>query len=271
MGRPPILNQKLIQKIAIKTNKSSQKIVKNVSALASRKNIFPEVALILTAKKNGIGSAAVFKKLNPQQQIQLMTEFNSSIGSRGIGSKGIEKKIIRPVSNIKTEFADPYLPDSLYLNIPSEGYSIMFALENSIRFFITRVFFRTFAVNWWEHVQSRKSLKDMVTKVLERKTKDSENWYHSKRGVHEIYYTDYVELLQIIRVFDSIFSKLFKKGAAKNLVGKLEELGPTRNIIAHNNPITLKDLERLKVHARDWFSYMQYLKVQSPSPLFQHS
>lgn len=45
-------------------------------------------------------------------------------------------------------------------------------------------------------------------------------------------------------------------------LGKLEELTPMRNIIAHNNPITAKDLERLKVHARDWFAYMQYLKSQ---------
>lgn len=264
MGRPTILDKKLVHKIAGRVGKPDLAIVKSISALASRRHISPEVALILRANKYKIGSASVFKKLNPYQQMQLSRESNDNIERRSIPSgKGIEKKTIRPVLNIKTDFTDPYLHDSLYSNIPSEGYSIMFVLENSIRVFIARTLFDAFGGSWWGQVQSKKSLKDVVVKVAERKTKDSENWYHSKRGAHEIYYTDYMELLQIIRVFDSIFSKIFKKGAAKNLIGKLEELGPTRNVIAHNNPITPKDLERLKVHARDWFAYMQYLKLQN--------
>ena len=74
MGRPPILDKKLIHKIAKKVRKSDLAIVKSVSALASRKNIAPEVALVITANKYEIGSSSVFKKLNPSQQIQLATE-----------------------------------------------------------------------------------------------------------------------------------------------------------------------------------------------------
>jgi len=264
MGRPSILDKKLVHKIAEKVCKSDLAVVKSVSALSSRKHIFPEVALILTASKYKIGSASVFKKLNSYQQVQLSTELSGNVEKKGPSNiKSLKGKNIKPIVDIRTEFSDPYLQDSLYSNIPSEGYSIIFALENSVRVFITRILFDTFGENWWDQVQSKKSLKGMVATITERKTKDSENWYHSKRGVHEIYYTDYMELLHIIRVFDLIFSKLFKKGAAKNLVGKLGELGPTRNVIAHNNPITSKDLERLKVHARDWFAYMQYLKLQN--------
>ena len=265
MGRPSILDKKLVHKIAKKARKSDLAIVKSVCALASRRHISLEVALILVASKYKIGSASVFKKLNSYQQAQLNIESSGNTGRKESPNiKGLKGKNIRPIVDIKTEFADPYLQDSLYSNIPFEGYSIMFALENSIRVFITRILSDTFGENWWEQVQDKKSLEDMVVSVTKRKTKDSENWYHSKRNVHEIYYTDYMDLLYIIRAFDSIFSKLFKKGAAKNLIGKLGELGPTRNVIAHNNPITSKDLERLKVHARDWFSYMQHLKLQNP-------
>jgi len=261
MGRPPVLDKKLVRKIAEKAGKLDLAIVKNVSALASRKNISPEVALILTAKKHEIGSASVLKKLSPHQLVQLNGKLNIFTERRGgANGKGVKKKIIKLVSNIKTEFTDPYLKNSLYLNIPLEGYSVMFTLENSIRVFIVRILSNAFREKWWAEVQSKKSLKEMVAKVADRKTKDSENWYHSKRGTHEIYYTDYAELLHIIRVFNSNFAKFFKNGATKNLLGKLEELTPTRNVIAHNNPITIKDLERLKVHARDWFAYMQYLK-----------
>ncbi len=261
MSRPPIFNKKIINKIAKKAGKSDLAVVKSVSALASRRNIAPEMALIITANKYKIGSSLVLKKLNPYQQTQLNTEIRKKSVS-GDSSRS-RKKNIKPVVDIKSEFGDPYLPNSLYSNIPSEGYSIMFTLENSIRMFISRIFFDASGKNWWDQLQSKKSLKGIVTKVSERKAKESENWYHSKRGVHEIYYTDYENLLQIIRVFDSIFSKFFKKGAAKNLISKLGELGPTRNVIAHNNPITGKDLERLKVHARDWFAYMQYLYSQN--------
>lgn len=260
MGRPPILNKKLIRKIAKKAGKSDLAIVKSVSALASRRNIVPEVALIITANKYKIGSSSIFKKLNPYQQMQLVTETHKK---NVPGDISLRKKTIKPVVDIRSEFADPYLQDSLYSNIPFEGYSIMFALENSIRIFIMRTLLDIFGKNWWDQLQGKKSLKEIVRRVSDRKTRESENWYHSKRGVHEIYYTDYGDLLRIIRVFNSIFSKYFKKGAAKNLIAKLEELGPTRNIIAHNNPITRKDLERLKVHARDWFAYTQYLYSQN--------
>lgn len=265
MGRPPILDKKLVHKIAEKAGKSDLAIVKSVSALASRKHIFPEVAVIITANKYGIGSSSVFKKLSSQQQIQLNTELNSrAIKKNAYGGSNFEKKIIKPVPDIRTEFTDPYLQESLYSNIPSKGYSIMFVLENSIRVFITRILSDAFGENWWnDQIKIKKSLKDMVAKVVDRKTKDSENWYHSKRGVHEIYYTDYAELLHIIHVFNLNFAKFFQKGATKNLVGKLEELTPTRNVLAHNNPITEKDFDRLKVHARDWFAYMRYLHSQN--------
>ena len=264
MGRPSVLDKKTVHKIANKINKTDLAVVKNVSALASRRNISSEVALIIMADKYRIGSSSVLKKLNSHQQMQLNAECNGNAEKRGIlNSNSTEKKTIRLVSNNKTEFADPYLRDSLYSNIPSEGYSIMFVLENSIRVFITRILFNAFGESWWDQVMNKKSLESISTKVTDRKTKDSKNWYHSKRGAHEIYYSDYVELLKIIRVFNSNFSEFFKKEATKNLIGKLEELTPTRNVIAHNNPITTKDLDRLKVHARDWFAYMQHLKSQN--------
>ncbi len=263
MGRPLIYSKKLVKKIADKTGKSSKLVVKSISAFAFRKKISPEVALIITADKYKIGTATFMRGLNPNQQAQLSLELNSQSKDKIIGESKTSRKVIHPVQIPKNDFSDPFLGGSVYKNIPSEGYSIMFVLENSIRTFITKILLGVYGGNWWLEVRNKKSLKETVRKVDSRKASDSDNWYHSKRGAHEIYYTDYLELVSIIRVFDKEFCKLFKKGAQKNLIGKLEELGPTRNVIAHNNPITPKDLERLKVHARDWFSYMQYLYTQN--------
>src|SRR3989344_3196805 len=108
MGRPPILDKKLIHKIANKVRKPDLTIVKRVSSIASRKHIFPEVALILTANKYEIGSSSVFKKLNQQQQAQLNAQLNNgAIRKVNSSAKSMDRKNIKPVANSRIEFTDP--------------------------------------------------------------------------------------------------------------------------------------------------------------------
>jgi hypothetical protein len=258
MGRPVVLDKKLVSKIAKLLKRDYLGVVKSVSGLASREHISSKVALILTATKYKIGSASFLKTLSQQEHMQLVGKLDESKPVVSMNDKK-GKRIIKQGSAINSDFTDPYLPESVYANIPYEGYSIMFALENSIRFFISRVLTDNFGDNWWDQCKNKKSLEKTVENVFSRKTGEKETWFHSKRGAHEIFYTDYDDLLQILKTFYKVFSNFFKKGAEKNLINKLEELRPTRNVIAHNNPIAYKDLERLKVNARDWFSYMKYL------------
>jgi hypothetical protein len=105
----------------------------------------------------------------------------------------------------------------------------------------------------------------LAKKAIDRKDNETDNWHHGARGAHEIFYVDYSDLLLIIRSFDSEFAPYFKKTVEHNLPGKLAELVPTRNVVAHNNPITKPDLDRLKIHSIDWIKYMQHLhKKQNP-------
>ena len=263
MGRPPILDKKIVEKIANKLGKTELSVVKSVSALASRRKVPSEVALILVASKHDIGTSAAVRRLDPHKQTQLNQELDKEKGKhQSLKSQGA-RKTIGHQKEVWGEFSDPYIKDSLYKGIPSEGYAIMFILENSIRLFIERILSDAHSTNWWDQVKGQKSLSKVVEKVNDRKTKDSANWYHSKRGAHEIYYTDYSELLQIMRCLTSDFQIYFKKGSEKNLLDKLSELSPSRNVIAHNNPITKDDLARLKVHAKDWLKYMQHLNSNS--------
>jgi hypothetical protein len=259
MGRPRLLDKKLIKKISEKLGKPEISVVKSVSAHASRRKIPSEVALILAASKHKIGTSSAIRKLTPHQQAQLNGELNNGNNKTDNQKVRATKKTISLPKEVWDEFSDPYLGDTLYKTIPMEGYAIMFILENSIRSFISRILMNTYGSSWWDNVKTKKSLEDVVKKVDGRKSKDSENWYHSKRGVHEIYYTDYPELLQLMRSLSSDFQNYFKKGSEKSLLDKLSELSPTRNVIAHNNPITKDDFERLKVHSKDWFKYMQHL------------
>ena len=116
--------------------------------------------------------------------------------------------------------------------------------------------------NWWDELKKKKATTDIVSTVEKRKANEAENWHHAKRGVHEIYYTDYTDLLKVVNSFNADFLKYFRKGKEKNLLEKLAELTPSRNVIAHNNPISGDDLDRLKIHAKDWFKYMQHIHAR---------
>lgn len=262
MGRPCIIDKSLVKKIAKKTNRDELSIVKSVSALGNARSIPSEVALIIYAKKFEISTSSAFRRLDPYQQSQLNTIQSQKIKKLIPGNLASKKRIIKVQPLIESDFSDPLLSTTIYKSLPTEGYSIMFVLENSIRNFIFIVLKAIYGDSWWDEITKKKALTNISTQVAFRKTNESENWHHAKRGVHEIYYTDYSDLLAIIGSFNGDFLKYFRKGKEKNLLNKLNELIPSRNVIAHNNPISSDDLDRLKIHAKDWFKYMQYLNQQ---------
>jgi hypothetical protein len=257
MGRPRLLDKKLLAKIAKKAGKDEINISKSVSALARRMGISAESALIVFAQNFDVGSETVRRKLSADKQSEIRSVLNRSYSVTEHKASS-RKRAIRPYSYDQ----DPFLPGSLYsgLSIQSlQAYQLLFVLENSIRSFIVRVLSKRFGHDWWSNILKTKSTTVIGQKVLGRKKNEAANWYHGHRGAHEIYYADYEDLLQIMRSFDSVFSVYFRKGSAKNLPSKLAELIPTRNVVAHNNPVTKADLLRLQVHASDWIKYMQYL------------
>lgn len=259
MGRPSAQDSQLVLKIAKKIGNSELEVRKAASALGRRKKIPLDVALIYYGETHEVGTGDAQRRLDPVKTGILDRVLNGSSSAAAVSNGVRQRKSIKTPSTDWSEYIDPNLAESLYSNVPNEAYGILFVLENSIRNFISRILFAKFGNDWWIHIQKIKSLSEMIGKIDARKSTESDNWYHAKRGAHEIYYADYAELLKIVRACDSVFSVYFKKGAAKNLIGKLEELTPTRNVVAHNNPITKTDFDRLKIHAHDWFAYMQNL------------
>jgi predicted CopG family antitoxin len=256
-----LLDEKLLDKLAKKLSRTSLQIVKLVSARAARKGISSEAALILFAKENGIGAATVLRKLDPNKQMEVRSATQNLI--KALPKSASSKRSLRAaVLSPQDDFVDPFLSDALYSGlsgVSSEAYQMLFILENSIRDFIKRILEKKYGSNWWSEIAKTKSTSEIAKKAVDRKKNEADNWWHAKRGAHEIFYIDYADLLKIIRIFDAQFSIYFKKGGEKNLPGKLAELAPTRNVVAHNNPIIKTDLERLRVHSKDWIKYMQYL------------
>lgn len=71
-----------------------------------------------------------------------------------------------------------------------------------------------------------------------------------RRGAGEIHYTDFGDLTSLIRNNWASFEDLFPD--QNWVITRLEELEATRNIVAHSNVLDERELQRLRLHMKDW-------------------
>lgn len=153
--------------------------------------------------------------------------------------------------------ADPYLKeqDLSAARFNAELYPALYAFENSVRRFISSAMEADYKSNWWQDVIAKeKTGLDKV--VLGRMRSETKYPWHSRRGAHEIYYTDIEDLINILNTYGT------KKKFFKALDGNLErvrfwidDIKTTRNILGHNNPVSKVDRNRLAQFARDWHDF----------------
>jgi hypothetical protein len=125
-------------------------------------------------------------------------------------------------------------------------YPKMYLLENSIRSVINRVMTAKHGKDWW----TRHASIEVRKLVQGRRDKEDKVPWHGKRGAHEIYYSDFSDLRNIIVKnwvdFDGILGK------QQWISQWLEELEPARNTLAHHNPVSENEQKRLEVFFDDW-------------------
>ncbi len=121
-------------------------------------------------------------------------------------------------------------------------YPDMYVLENLVRYVVMSVLESKYSSGWWNNreVVSGK----IAEKVEERKHFERQNRWVAKRRTHEIFYTDLRDLSKIITTNSKDFKKIF---ADLEIEAELRKLEPSRNIIAHNNPLPLKEFDRIKM------------------------
>lgn len=126
------------------------------------------------------------------------------------------------------------------------AYLAMFCLENSIRELVVERMQESAGSDWWESGTSTELRK----KVERRQDSEGKNRWHIRRGAQEIYYTDFGDLVSIIRRNWENFEDLFTD---ENWVTtRLNELEASLNIVAHNNAFDARELQRIRMYLKDW-------------------
>jgi hypothetical protein len=136
----------------------------------------------------------------------------------------------------------------------SEVYKNLYLFENSVRYVILSVMGLRYGSNWWE----TKVSKEIKDKVGKRMAAEKKNRWHSKRGVHRIFYTDIEDLCAIITTNWQDFKDMFPD--LTWVKSRIDSIGLSRNIVAHNNPLPNREIQRLKIYFGDW---IRQLKIES--------
>lgn len=163
------------------------------------------------------------------------------------------KRIARKKSpKLPSKSEDPFIGDVAFsaASNNAEIYPTVYLFENSVRYFVAAVMKKDFGENWW--TDKVETVNTGVQKnVTIRRLAEKEAPWHSSRGADPIFFTDIDDLKTIINSNGAVFRKILA-GKYNHLIVWIEEIEKTRNILAHNNPVTKKDRERLMVYAHDW-------------------
>ncbi len=127
-------------------------------------------------------------------------------------------------------------------------YPILYVFENSVREVISRVLSQAIGLDWWD----RCAPEGVRRSVAERMKQENDTPWHGARGADPIFYTDIKDLVSIVRNREG-WRKL------QPILGRIEWfselincIGASRNPVAHMNPISAHDRQRLVVNFRDW-------------------
>lgn len=166
-------------------------------------------------------------------------------GKIKIITKSSIKKIVHRIENIETNL----LPSNLSENatkMAREVYPLIYVLENLLRNFISSKLSKKHGNDWW----NKKVSSGIKREVDGRKRSEGKNRWHSKRGEHDIFYTDFGDLKNIIINNWQDFRDIFPR--VEWVSNKLDEIEMSRNIIAHNNLLPDREIKRLRLYFDDF-------------------
>lgn len=129
-------------------------------------------------------------------------------------------------------------------------YTAICAFENTVRDFVSKKLLENKGENWWEICVYEKIRK----KAESRKEEESKIRWHTPRGETIIYYTEFGDLLSIIRspenwpFFEPHINNI---EWADQIIKVLER---SRNVIMHSGELVEQDIQRIGMFIRDWIN-----------------
>jgi len=158
------------------------------------------------------------------------------------------------------ELVNAMLPPSVAedANRMATVYPKLYIFENSIRNVIVRVLRAKHGNNWW----ASRAPTNVQKTVADRKAHEQKMPWHGKRGTQEIYYANFGDLRDIITKNWVDFEPIFLKQPW--ITQRLEELEPPRNIVAHSNPLSKQEENRVDLYFNDWIALLNDRKALVP-------
>lgn len=129
-------------------------------------------------------------------------------------------------------------------------YTAICAFENSVRQFVSKKLLENKGENWWQECVSDK----IRTKSESRRDEENKIRWHTPRGDSIINYTEFGDLLSIIRHTENwqyFEPHIYSIEWADQIIKTLER---SRNVIMHSGELVNQDIERIGMYIRDWLN-----------------
>ncbi len=253
-----MIDQELFSSIKAKQNVSANTIYSGIHKVRKRfgNSISKEEASYIYASDLGID---IYKYLKDNAEFRShVSGLISSVQRTSSDNKVVKKvsgkpKIIKILKIKETQIDDPLLPQRVIVDAKkmAEVYPLIYIFENSARNFIRKAMNKAFPEGWWNE---KRIPVDPFRKANSRKDEEGKNPWHGTRSSNMLDYVDLDEVEKVISRNAETLTPYFK-GLPKDIEWlkiKIKELYPSRNVIAHCNPLSNDDIERVKVICRDW-------------------
>jgi len=261
------LNQELLKELCEKLERSKRRVYGKIKEIADTQLVSNEYAAYILAYKEGI---RLKKYLNSEE----LKDMRGSI----LDVKTAEplKKDTKANTTIATslniyldkkfqEIKEPLLPNKIFSDAKKMAlyYPYFYILENSIRNLMMIVMEKKYGINWWEdEIEKNSNFIQLCQELNGRKETEKEFRWHGTRKAHEIFYVDINDLRKIIKDYwpssKANFKSILKRISWVD--NMLQTINMSRRIIAHNNPLSQRDFQRVKLHLKDWCDQMKLAK-----------
>lgn len=132
----------------------------------------------------------------------------------------------------------------------SQHYELFYCLENGIRTLLATTLQAIHGDNWWD-----KTVSDSVKNNAIENIKREKEIGVTPRSEHEIDYTTFGELGEIVRQNWDDFGSIFSSQKAFNRI--MTNLNNLRGPIAHCCPLAEDEVVRLRLTISDWYRLME--------------